>query len=123
MASMPVSPQDALELAATEHWRGLMKRARIAHGLTQEQLGDAVNVSQNVISGLESGAVRSSKAIAAISSKLKIPLPHAMVMDDLEQRWIDAGRVLRARADRSFETLLRTAEELAEQYSTNPDES
>lgn len=122
MGIVPIAPDEHPEMSTTDHWRGVMQRARKAHGLTQAQLGARVGVSQNVISGLEDGRVSSSKAVLPICSELDIPPPYALITDYQDQRWVDAGRVLRSRAPQVFDTLLETAEKLAQQYSTTPDE-
>lgn len=122
MTSMPTALDEHPELATNEHWRGVMKRARQARQLSQEQLAAKVGYSQNVISGLETGSVGSSKAIFPICQELKIPLPFAMIVDDMDQRWLESGRVLRARAPQTFETLLSTAEQFVRQLAGNPEE-
>src|SRR5690349_16007248 len=94
------------EIATTEHWRGVMKRARIDHGMTQKQLGDRVNQSQTNISDIESGEVGSSSAILAICRVLDIPPPYLMLEDVVEQRWLDVGRVLRRQNPAKFDRWL-----------------
>jgi transcriptional regulator with XRE-family HTH domain len=106
---MPVSPhEDAPELATTEYWRGIMRRARADHGLTQEQLAAKVGISQNVISGIESGKVGQSRAITAICEALDIPPPQMLFTDEVEQRWVEVGRAARALLPDVYEASLET---------------
>lgn len=108
---MPVSPlKDAPELATTEYWRGVMRRARAAHGLTQEQLAAKVGISQNVISGIESGRVGQSTAVTAICEILDIPPPQMLLADETEQRWVEAGRAARATNPELYEAQLELLE-------------
>lgn len=101
------------ELATNDHWRANMRRARNDAGLTQGQLGLKVGVSQNVISRIESGEQRASAAVMPICHALKILPPVIMITDDLEQRWHDAGRQLRARDPAFYEAQVEAMEQLA----------
>jgi transcriptional regulator with XRE-family HTH domain len=102
--------EDAPELSTTEYWRGIMRRARADHGLTQKQLGDKVGLSQNVISGIESGVIGSSKGVTAICEVLGIPSPQVLIQDEIDQRWIEAGRALRSKMPNAHDALLVSTE-------------
>lgn len=84
-----------------------MRRARIAQGLTQDQLGGRVGLSQTMISDIETGEVGSSSAVMAISKTLRIPPPWLAVEDEVDERWLDVGRVLRRHRPRAFEKWLQ----------------
>lgn len=100
------------ELATNDYWRSTMRRARLDRGLTQGQLADEVGVSQPLISGIESGAIRQSKAVLAVCHALNIPRPDDVHTDEEEQRWVEAGRALRARNADQFTAMLTTVEQL-----------
>lgn len=100
------------ELATNDYWRGTMRRARIERELTQGQLGDLIGVTQPLISGIESGVIRQSKAVLLICQELRIPRPDDVYADEEEQRWVEAGRALRARNADQFAAMLTTVEQL-----------
>jgi transcriptional regulator with XRE-family HTH domain len=87
---------DLPELATNDEWRGIMKRARMEHGLTQAELARKVGTSQVMISNLESGAATSSKYVLRICRELEIPVPEHFA-DDVDRAWAQLGRVLRAK--------------------------
>lgn len=103
----------ASDVPTTETWRGIMARARAARGLTQEHLAKAVGTSQPNISDIESGKTGASKFVPAISLALGIPNPAILVKDEFDERWIEAGRVLRARSMSRFRHYLAIFEEEA----------
>lgn len=107
------------EIPITEQWRGVMRRARKAAGLTQEQLADRVGASQALISGIESGSIQQSEHAPAICEALKIPLPHDLARDETDQRWIEVGRVLRAFQPVTYETQLEAFEALAKRIKAD----
>jgi len=106
------------ELATTEYWRRLMKRARQDAELSQGQLAEKVGMSQAMLSRIESGDVRSSKAIVLISEQLKIPLPQFATGDELDLRWQQAGSVLRRRDHSMFSQHLELVEAIVAKLST-----
>lgn len=110
------------ELAITEYWRGVMERARKAHNLTQRDLADKVGVSQNIISQIETGKLGSSTAVMPICVVLRIPPPHLLLEDETDQRWLEAGRVLRSRDRRLFEQQLAMVEAYAAAVTPEDDE-
>lgn len=110
--------REAPELATTEYWRRLMKRARQDADLSQGQLAEKVGMSQAMLSRIESGDVRSSKAIVQISEKLGIPLPQFATGDELDLRWQQAGSVLRRRDHSMFSQHLELVEALVAKLST-----
>lgn len=105
------------ELATNAHWRGVMQRARKERGLKQEDLGLRVGVSQNVISRIESGIQAASSAVIPICNFLKIPPPIAMFDDELDQRWHEAGRRMRARNPEMFAAQVAAMEAFAASLS------
>jgi transcriptional regulator with XRE-family HTH domain len=94
------------ELATNEEWRGIMIRARNAHGLTQKQLGDKVGLSQVMISKLESGESSASTHVLRICRVLQIPEPVNFATDE-QKEWWQLGHVLRARNPDQYEAALR----------------
>jgi transcriptional regulator with XRE-family HTH domain len=91
------------EISTTADWRTLMRRTREAKELKQHELGARVGVSQNVISKLETGEMRASKAVIPICNVLRIPPPMALFEDELDQRWHEVGRRLRSIDSSKFE--------------------
>ncbi len=111
------SVRDEPELNTTEHWRGSMRRARLEKGLSQRQLATKVGGSQNLISGLESGKVGSSKRILRICDALGIPPPQMLFLDDSERRWVEVGRAIRAMSPEVYESHMETLAALAKRGS------
>jgi transcriptional regulator with XRE-family HTH domain len=109
---MERGPGEEHELAISEDWRGVMRRARAAHGLTQAQLGQRVGTSQNMISLIEAGAVGSSAFVLPICRELGIP-PPMFFQDEEDRSWIQTGRVLRARDMEVFRRALAMVEAMA----------
>jgi len=114
-AEVRETPDEAPELHTTEYWRGMMRRARQAKGLSQEALAAKAGISQAMLSRIESGEVRSSKAIVPICDELGIPLPQFVTGDQLDLRWQEAGMVLRRRSQIFFEQQLRLVETMIEE--------
>lgn len=103
-------------VSTTSDWRAEMKAARGRLGMTQVQLAQRVNVSQNIISKIEKGHVVSSAAVPLIAKVLKIELPR-YYEDKFEHRWADVGRRLRELNPGYFEQQLATLEEMARALS------
>lgn len=101
------------EIATNEEWRGIMVRARKAHGLSQEQLGDKVGLSQVMISKLES-AQASSTYIMRICRVLHIQPPEHYENEDQKQ-WANLGRVLRARKPEQYRRALALVEAMTDE--------
>jgi transcriptional regulator with XRE-family HTH domain len=110
--------REAPELATTEYWRRLMRRARQDAELSQEQLAEKVGISQAMLSRIESGDVRSSKAVVLISERLGIPLPQFATGDEMDLRWQQAGSVLRRRDHSMFAQHLELVEAIVAKLST-----
>lgn len=106
-----MADEDDPEIGTNEHWRGLLVRARKDHGLTQQQLGDKVGVSQVMISKIESGESSSSKLVIPICRLLSIP-PPAYFLDDWQQRWYELGHVLRFRDPDQADAAIRLVESM-----------
>lgn len=119
-ASGPQSAAEgAPEIATNEHWRSLMRRARQDAGLTQAELATKVGVSQNVISQIEGGQQSSSSAVMSICKALRIPPPVALFRDELDQRWYEAGRLIRSRDPKFFAAQLEAMEAFAMSLSAS----
>ena len=103
---------DYPELATTPQWRAQVKEARRRQGLNQGQIAARLGTTQPTISDIETGAIAQSKLVTPISDLLGVSIPYASVEDDLERRWIDAGRLLRARHRGVFSQQLASLESL-----------
>ncbi len=101
--------EDLPELATNGDWRSLMARARKTHGLTQAELASKVGTSQNMISNIENGGVKSSQFVLPIADALHIPPPTWYENDD-DRAWAETGRVLRARDMELFRRALSMVE-------------
>ena len=112
----------AAEVATDADWRALMQRERKAQGFTQKTLAVAIGTSQATISEIESGELKGSKFVLAICRKLGIA-PPMMFEDQLERRWVEGGRKLRARRSPLFLRMLEMVEEANSEHDTrtNPD--
>jgi transcriptional regulator with XRE-family HTH domain len=110
-----VGPQlrDRPEVPTTAHWRMAMRQARESRGISQADLGRRVGVSQNVISKIESGQQESSEFVVAICKELSIALPFALFTDDLDERWFQAGQLMRKKDERMFRGQVLAMEALA----------
>ena len=113
MISVTTKRDDGPEYAITEFWRALMHRTRRERGMSQATLGGIVGVSQNVISKIESGEMGNSSSVAKISQALGIPVPHLPLIDETDERWLDAGRQLRQLDRELFDQQLLMLERLA----------
>ena len=97
-ARVPDGDFDAYpEIATTPQWRERVREARAREGLNQGQLAAKLGTTQPTISDLETGKIAQSRLVTPISLELKVPLPYAPALDELERRWIEAGQLLRAR--------------------------
>jgi transcriptional regulator with XRE-family HTH domain len=103
----------SFDMPTSPYWRGVMKTARKALRLTQGDLGELVGTSQPTISDIELGHIGGSGFVPAICMALQIPLPVIFVEDDFDQRWVEAGRVLRERSMTRFRNYLAIFEEEA----------
>lgn len=110
--------QEPPELATTEYWRKLMRRARQDAELSQGELADRCGISQAMLSRIESGDVKQSKAIVAIAEQLGIPLPQFATGDELDLRWQQAGGVLKRREHAIFLQYLELIESIVAKLSS-----
>jgi DNA-binding XRE family transcriptional regulator len=101
---------DGAEIPTTPYWRSEMKRARGEKGLQQWALAQEVGTSQPTINEIESGRITRSRFVATISSVLGIPQPFTLIQDDMDRRWIEIGRTLRANDPVSFDAYLKIFE-------------
>lgn len=106
--------EDDPELATNEEWRGIMVRARKAHGLSQDALAGKLRASQALISKIESGEVSSSSLVLPICRLLSIPLPEHFV-DEFERSWVQLGRALRHRSPNQAKATLELIKSIVEQ--------
>lgn len=98
------------EYPTTDYWRGLLKEAREARGMTQRELAAAVRMKQPILSQIESGAIRSSKHIGELSDYLGLPRPTPDMTDDLQRRWVALGSLLRSRDTKLLEAQIAALE-------------
>lgn len=103
-------PEDYPELAFEPEWGSLVRRARMDRGMTQTELARKVGLEQAQISNIENGKVGSSKAVVPLVQLLHIPYPRQYFEDELDQRWVVAGRVLRRVNEAGLRGLLAAAE-------------
>lgn len=108
---MEITTETAPEVPTDEDWRALMHRERKRQGHTQKTLAAAIGVKQPTISEIESGEVGGSKYVLAICAVLKIR-PPMMYEDQLERRWVEGGRELRARRSVAWMRMLEMMEDL-----------
>lgn len=101
------------DVPVSDYWVELMRKSRKLLGVTQAQLADVVGCAQPVISDLEKNKIGGSRFVPAICEALQIPLPIIMVIDEYDQRWVEAGRVLRERSLKRFLHYLAIFEEEA----------
>lgn len=104
-------------IPTTPEWRQRMRDRRIAEGLTQGQLGIAVGLTQKAISEIENGEVQSSDRIAAIAKKLHIPPPFVPIGEDVELRWLEAGRSLMSADPGVFRNQLQMVEQIVSAFT------
>jgi transcriptional regulator with XRE-family HTH domain len=115
------APSDP-EIATNTHWRSLMRRARDTNGYSQAALARRIGLSQNVVSQIESGEQEASSYILRICRVLKIPPPVAMFADEQDQRWYEAGQLMRRRNPRMFRSQLAAMEAFAADMAAADDE-
>ena len=120
MFAVPAQLDESPGLSTTAHWRDLLRAERKSQGYTQRTLAARVGISQNVLSMIESGRLKSSKAILRICDVLKIPPPAALYADELEQRWMEAGGKLRVLEPRMFGVQLETVENMIAMFRRGP---
>jgi len=108
------------ELDFTPEWGSLVRRARSDKGWSQADLAREIGCEQPLISYIESGKLGSSKAVVPIADKLGIPVPRQFVGDDLDERWADAGRILRRMSLVTFRALLNAAEQAIADSQPDP---
>lgn len=113
-------PVEYPELATTEYWRRIMRRARQDADLSQGELAARVGISQAMLSRIESGDVKQSRAVVPIATALGIPLPQFATGDELDLRWQQAGGVLRRRDHSMFVQHLELVESIVAKLSQKP---
>lgn len=99
------------EMPTTPRWRAMMRRGRAAYGaegITQAALAELLDVSQTVISDIETGAQAQSRIIPAIAAALEIPLPYIEVQSEWDLQWHEAGAILREMDQELFLSQLNT---------------
>jgi len=99
------------ELPFTKEWGSLVRRSRADLGMSQQDLADAIGSDQPTISYIERGEIDSSRAVRPLVDFLKIPPPKVFMGDDLDERWVEVGRVLRRVDEKHFRLLLNIAEQ------------
>lgn len=109
-----VPEEDMPELATNDEWRAIMIRARKDHGMTQEQLAEAVGASQVMISKIESGAASSSTYILRICRVLKIPEPMHFANEE-QREWSQLGHLLRRTSPDQYQAALRLLRSMVKQ--------
>lgn len=108
------------EIATNEEWRGVMKRARKAHGMSQEALGKAVGVSQAMINKIEKGEAGGSGAVLAICRVLSIPEPMTFATEDAKH-WHELGHAARRlMTPEQYEAYLRMLETTVKALESAP---
>lgn len=100
------------DLPINKEWGSLVRRARNDAGMTQAQLALRIGVEQGLISYIENGQVGSSRAVMPLVRELQIPPPKQYFADEEEERWVNAGRVLRRINEPAFRGLLTAAEQM-----------
>lgn len=98
------------EVPFQKEWADMVRRARVAKRWSQAELAGKANCQQALISYIEQYTVKSSTFVRAIADALEIPMPRAYFDDELEERWVNAGRVLRRINEAGFRGLLHGAE-------------
>lgn len=116
-------PVDPPELATTPEFRADMIEARERRGLSQERLGNMVGTSQNMISLIESGAVRGSKYVLPIARKLGIRLPVHHGGDEDQQTWSALGQLLASKSAKQFRQAMALVEAMVEDQTEDEDEA
>jgi transcriptional regulator with XRE-family HTH domain len=100
------------EIATTPFWRQLMAQRMEELQYSQTSLARRIGAQQSAISLILSGSTTQSRLVMPICNVLKIAPPHILVRDEIEQRWIEAGRRLREVAESIFmRQLVRVVED------------
>jgi putative transcriptional regulator len=120
IGSVPVSPAHEPEIPTNAEWRALMRAARKRKKLSQGALGRLVGVSQAQISDIETGQSLASSVILAICRELDID-PPVVTENQLQRRWIEAGRVLAVRSPTAFRRQLEFVEGLVADLAADED--
>jgi transcriptional regulator with XRE-family HTH domain len=107
-----IEDEPEIAIPNPEEWGALVRRARGDCKLTQTQLADEIGVAQAMIVYLEQGKLGSSKAVMPIVRRLGVPPPKQYFSDAEEERWVEAGRVLRRINEPAFRGLLAAAEQM-----------
>lgn len=107
-----IEDEPEISIPNAEEWGALVRRARKDAKLNQQDLATAIGVEQAMISYIETGQLGSSKAVMPLVRELKIPPPTQFFADEEEQRWVEAGRVLRRVNEAGFRGLLVAAEQM-----------
>jgi transcriptional regulator with XRE-family HTH domain len=112
------------EIATTPFWRQLMAQRMEELQFNQTSLARRIGAQQSAISLILSGSTTQSRLIMPICNVLKIAPPHILVRDEVEQRWIEAGRRLRDVAETIFMRQLQRVVEDADDFerALSPDE-
>lgn len=100
------------ELPFEKEWGQLVRRARVDQGFTQLDLAGKIGCEQAMISNIENWVVKSSRAVTPIVAVLNIPGPAQYFTDDLDRRWLEAGRLLRSSSEQTHAALLEAAESM-----------
>lgn len=108
------------EISFTADWGSLVRRKRVEMKLSQDELSDRVGCEQALLSMIENGRVLSSKAVVPLVRELDIPPPRQFLGDELDERWHDAGRVLRRVNLSVFKALLTSAEQAIAESEPDP---
>lgn len=119
---IPGDSADERELPFQKEWADMVRRARAEKRWSQAELARRVGVEQAMISYIENYTVKSSKAVRRLVEQLDIPMPRQYFDDDLEERWVETGRVLRRINEAGFMGLLHGAEMMIANAKTSPDE-
>lgn len=101
------------DVPISKEWGAMMQRARKARGMTQDDLADATGATQPTISDMEAARLGGSKFVPPVCAALGIPSPIFFAKDEYDERWVEAGRFLRARSMRRFLNYLENFEEEA----------
>lgn len=104
--------EDEPEVAFTREWGALVRRARADAGLSQRDLAIEIGASQPQIAQVETFSISSSKLVMPLVRFLKVPPPSQYFEDELDQRWVESGRVLRRTNEAGFRGLLAAAEQM-----------
>lgn len=99
-----------------------MRAAMRAQGVTQVELGRLTGASQAGISQALSPTQQTSKYVAAICEALDVPLPIAVLDDELIARFYDAAMRVHAAAPGALQATVRQLEALADALDKKGDD-